>query len=221
MPILYNIADSITNSVKNKISNMARGLASQVKGAIGDAITELTGQSITAIAAFEGLPEKLDGASLRGYGIYTEDGGLLIDFTSFIRIEPDSTNQVTQAPVEAGSFVMYNKAVTPTVIDVLASYCCQDDAEMGQVEQALLDLSSATDLVNIVTPTIEYKGYNLESVKPSMPGQGMMLFDMSFVEVRQVTVQYSNAKLSKKKRGGKKSNGNESALHGIGEWLGL
>lgn len=199
MPILFNIASSLGD-------------------ALGDAISELAGQGISSLASFAGLPQKENGSSSRGFGLYTEDGSVLIDFSTVQSIDVDSTNQAIQAPVEAGGFVMYNKAVTPTSISVLASYACRDDAELGQVEQALLDLSCSTDLINIVTPTIEFKGYNLESVKYTVEMRGCLEFDLRFIEVRQVEAQYSNAKISKKKNTGKK-NGNESALSGLMDWM--
>lgn len=221
MPILYNIA-GIQSSIMGSITDAANGLVNEaigsVSGALGSAIGGMVGQGISSLASFAGLPAKANGSSTRGFGLYTESGSVLIDFSTLIRIDVDSTNQATQAPVEAGGFVMYNKSVTPTVIDVQAAYSCRDDGEMGQVEQALLDLSCSTDLINIVTPTIEFKGYNLESVKFSVEAQGMRVFDLSFIEIKQVTAQYSNAKIAKKQNTGKK-NGNQSALSGLMDWM--
>ena len=89
MPILFNIASSLGD-------------------ALGSAISELTGQGISSLASFAGLPQKENGSSSRGFGLYTEDGSVLIDFSTVQSIDVDSTNQATQAPVEAGGFVMYN-----------------------------------------------------------------------------------------------------------------
>lgn len=191
MAIMLNIAEGLTN------------LASS-----------LTDTALSSLASFQGLPTRQVSPSAKGWGIYTESGSLLIDFSTFIRFDIDSTNQATQAAVEAGGFVMYNKVVTPTIIDVQAAYSTTDDAELQQVTQALLDLSCSTDLINIVTPSMEYRGYNLESVKYTVDMQKMIVFDLSFIEVKQVTAQYSNAKIATKKQTGKK-NGNESALHGL------
>ena len=174
--------------------------------------------ALSSLNSFAGLPSKQDGSSSHGFGFYAEDGSVLVDFNAVLRLDIDSTNQATQAAVEAGGFVMYNKAVGPTIIDAQVAYSTTDDAELGQVEQALLDLSCSTDLINIVTPSMEFKGYNLESVKYSVEARGMIVFELSFIEVKQVEAQYTNAKVSSKKSGGKK-NGNESAISGMLDWF--
>ena len=50
-------------------------------------------------------------------------------------------------------------------------------------------------------------------------GIDVIYVDLGFIEVREATVQYSNARIAKREKRGKQTNGNESALHGLMSWI--
>lgn len=146
--------------------------------------------------------------------------GSIINFTSILSIDVDSSNKVMQSPVEQGAFVMYNKGVTPTTVDLVAAVQ-GDDAKRQYITQLLLNLSGTNDLLTLITPEMEFSGYNLESVQYSRKpddGVDVIYFDISLIEVRQVTQQYTNAKLAKKNSKGKQ-NGSQSALSGLKDYI--
>ncbi len=150
-----------------------------------------------------------------GWALVTEGGGI-IDFDSIISIDVDSTNKVIQSPTEMGGFCMYNKAVGPTMVtlDIVVS---GSDERRARTVSALLDLSNSTDLLTLITPEYEFAGFNLDSCKYSRnadDGVDAVYLTLSLTEIRQVTQQYTNAKISRKTNKGKK-NGKESALSGI------
>ncbi len=150
-----------------------------------------------------------------GWALTTEGGGI-IDFDTIISIDVDSTNKVMQSPTEMGGFCMYNKAIGPTMVTLDIAVCGSDERRARTVT-ALLDLSNSTDLLNLITPEYEFAGFNLDSCKYSRnadDGSDAVYLTLSLTEIRQVTQQYTNAKISRKTKTGKK-NGNESALSGI------
>lgn len=150
-----------------------------------------------------------------GWALLTEDGGVL-DFDTIISIDVDSTNKIMQSPTEVGGFAMYNKAVGPTIVTLDIAVCGSEERRARTVS-ALMDLSGSTDLLTLITPEYEYKGFNVDSCKYSRnndDGVDAVYLTLSLTEVRQVTAQYTNAKINRKKSNGKK-NGKESALSGM------
>lgn len=149
------------------------------------------------------------------WALVLSDGGR-IDFDSIISCDIDSSNSIMQNPTEMGGFVMYNKAVGPTRVTVEAAVTGSPERR-AQLTKILLDLSGSTDLLTLITPEYEFTNLNCESTKYSRTaddGANAIYFSLSLVEVRQVTAQYTNARVGRKKSKGKK-NGNESALSGL------
>lgn len=149
------------------------------------------------------------------WSLVLQDGGR-IDFDSIISCDVDSSNKLMQNPTEMGGFVMYNKAVGPTIINLEASVSGTPERR-AQLTKILLDLSGSTDLLTLITPEYEFTSLNCESTKYSRTaedGVNAIYFSMTLVEVRQVTAQYTSSRISRKSNKGKK-NGKESALSGI------
>lgn len=229
MPLgALSISDGIGRLSSNAGSLVTSGV-SQLVNAAQDAITSLYGgtnsvlsNAVTQATALEGTDaEKVE------WLLCTPDGAA-IPFDTIMRIDVDSSNQTMQSPTEMGSFVMYNKVVTPTTIDVSAVFTGRyagtgAASERQRVTKLLMDLSCTNDLVTLITPEMEFSGYNIESVsysRNSDDGPEMIVFEISLIEVRQVSAQYGNAKLAPKASKGKQ-NGPQSALSGIGDYLGF
>lgn len=154
------------------------------------------------------------------WAIYTNSGAVALDFDSCISLDVGTTNPTVSNTVENGSFTMYNKSVTPTNIDMQVAVK-GDNARLQKAIQVLFDLSASFELLNIVTPEMEYKGYNMETVEFSRKaedGIDMIIFNLGFIEVKEVAAKYGNAKIAKKKPKGKQ-NGPQSGLSGVKDWL--
>ena len=150
-----------------------------------------------------------------GWALVLTDGGE-IEFDTILNIDVDSTNKVMQSPTEMGGFVMYNKAVGPTLITLEAAITGSDE-KRAHYAKMLMDLSGSTDLLNLITPDYEFTGFNCDSVKYSRSaeeGVDAIYFTISLTEIRQVEAKYTNARVNRKSNKGKK-NGNESALSGL------
>ena len=148
------------------------------------------------------------------WALVLEDGSV-INFTSIMSIDVDSTNKVINAPTES-AFATYNKSIGPTMISLNAAFA-GSDSERQAITEKLLALSGDMSLLTLITPETVFKGYNIESVSYSRKpddGVNIIYFDIGLVEIKEVEQQYTNVKIAKKKQTGQK-NGEESALSGI------
>lgn len=133
-----------------------------------------------------------------------EDGGTPVAFTSFISMELRAEGKVVSAPVEEGSFASYNKVSSPLSIKCTLGIM-GDDAELQAALHVLSILQEDTLLLSLVTPNAEYENLNLVSYnyqRRREDGLGVLYVELQLEEIRQVTVQYTNAELSPRKERG-------------------
>lgn len=121
-------------------------------------------------------------------------------FDSFSNLNLKSESKVIQAPVENGGFVMYNKTNTP--LEIKCTLIKKGSPEDLQVYvDALLEYADNTNLLSIVTPDREYQNMNLTSVSFSRSAEGgvnLIMAECAFTEIRQVTPEYTSARVGKK-----------------------
>lgn len=121
-------------------------------------------------------------------------------FDSFSNLNLKSESKVIQAPVESGGFVMYNKLNTP--LEIKCTLIKKGSPEDLQVYvDALLEYADNTNLLSIVTPDREYQSMNLTSVSFSRSAEGgvnLIMAECAFTEIRQVTPEYTSARVGKK-----------------------
>lgn len=160
------------------------------------------------------------------FGILPEQWTLLddagekaFDFDSFSNLNLKSESKVIQAPVESGGFVMYNKTNTP--LEVKCTLIKKGFPEDLQVYvDALLEYADNTNLLSIVTPDREYQNMNLTSVSFSRSAEGgvnLIMAECSFIEIRQVTPEYTSARVGKKVSRGRQQGKPRSMLSYIKE----
>lgn len=134
-----------------------------------------------------------------------EDGYDIVTFTSFISMDVKDGGKVVETPVEEGSFTTYNKVDNPR--EVKCTLATQGtDEELQTYIQSLTDLRNGTDLVMVATPMFLYEQMNLEEFSYSVKvedGRGVLYADLSLVEIRQVEMEYSDAKVAPQQDRGK------------------
>lgn len=142
------------------------------------------------------------------------EGEKAFDFDSFAKLNLKSESKIIQAPVERGSFVMYNKLNTPLELKcVLIKQGLPE--ELQTYVDALLDYADSTNLLSIVTPDKEYANMNLTSVsfdRSAESGVNLIMADCAFTEVRQVTPEYTSARVAKKVNRGRQQGKPRSML---------
>ena len=143
------------------------------------------------------LPEK--------WNILTSNGAKVLDFDAFHKASISSESKVIQAPVEGGSFVMYNKTSTPLEVNCVLIKAGLPPYLQAYVDQ-LLSLVDSVELVSIVTPDKEYRNMNLTKVsfdRSAENGVDFISAECNFIEVREVALEYTSARLAKKKSRGR------------------
>lgn len=160
--------------------------------------------------------------SSNNWALTDENGMPVLNVTSYLSIDIRNEARVVSAPVEEGSFATYNKTLTP--LEVSLSIGIQgDDSTLQDALDTLNTLQAGTQLVNVVTPNAEYTSLNVESynyTRKRENGLGVLFVDISLLEVKQVRVQYTNAKLAPRRERGKVQPKQVSAAAGIKSYFG-
>lgn len=159
--------------------------------------------------------------SISSWSMIDDQGRRAVAFDVMINFDITAENKVIQSPTEMGNFVMYNKVVAPNQIGLQVAIM-GDNARLQEALNILFQLQAGVDLISIVSPEYEYRSYNLEKMqyqRAAEKGIDVIYIDLGFIEVREATVQYSNARIAKRVKRGKQTNGNESALHGLMSWI--
>lgn len=164
----------------------------------------------------------LEKSSTSEWTLITADGSVAIPFDVFLSMDFATENGTVSAPIEMGSFATYNKKVSPSRLDLQLAIM-GDPAVLQSSLDRLNELAAGTELVNIVSPEMEYKNYNLEKVSFSRSadeGVNIIYVDLSLIEVREVQAQYSSTRLARKRDRGNQQAQEESAASMLGGLVG-
>ena len=102
--------------------------------------------------------------------------------------------QVSDFPLEQGSFAAYNKvemAATPTVVLTFAGSENDRRAFLENIDFAC----KSTDLFSVVTPEITYINYSIERYnyeRRSNRGATLLVVELALIEVREVSAAFAN-----------------------------
>lgn len=156
------------------------------------------------------------GVMAQEWTLLDEAGEKAFDFDAFLNASIKSESKVAQAPVENGSFVAYNISKTPLEIScVLAKKGFPE--ELQPTVDALLEYVDNTALLSIITPEHEYENMKLTKIsfdRSADSGVDLIVAECSFIEIKQVTTQYTSARLGKRVNRGRQQPQETSALAG-------
>lgn len=123
-----------------------------------------------------------------------ENGNSLVEFQSFISCEISDEGEVLKMPTEKGGFAAYNKVAESMKIRV--NLALQgDDADIQKSLTTLKTLKDGTQTFSLVTPTVEYRNYTLESLsyaRKREDGLKVCYVELTLIEVREVEAQYTD-----------------------------
>lgn len=149
--------------------------------------------------------------------VIAEDGSAAINFHSFVNIDVTVENPVTQAPIELGGFVDYNRVISPTTVGLMLSIQ-GTPAELQSAIAQIDRLVSSCSLVSVLTPYAEFRNFAIEKYQYSQEntsGVDVLYFNFSFKEIREVGTQYSNARVSSQQKRGQQQTQEASILSGL------
>ena len=127
-----------------------------------------------------------------GWGVFNLSGELVFDVDSVLDLKVSGKAKVSDFPVEEGAFSSYNKVKEPKSSKVRLAV--GGTARIGTFQAALDTELGSANLYNIVTPTTVYLNVTLESYDYSQAaesGLNLLVVDMSFKEIREVSPAYS------------------------------
>ena len=144
------------------------------------------------------IPAKLYGVALaQVYGVFDVATNLpVFDYDTFVDFKLQANVKVSDFPVEQGSFATYNKVNHPNKVKV--KLAVTDTPARRHAFLITLDtVLKSTQLVNVVTQDATYLNVTLDTYsyeRTKVGGWGKVVAELSFLEVRQVTPQYTNVK---------------------------
>lgn len=110
-------------------------------------------------------------------------------------VEFSKETRVSDFPLEKGGFASYNKVELPAEPIVTLNISGSDSARqafLNDVDKAC----KSTDLYDVVTPEITYKGYSIERYnyqRKSERGCTLLRVEIGLKEVREVSAQFTKA----------------------------
>lgn len=133
------------------------------------------------------------------WGIHNANNGFAIIPDSIVSVDYNRSWTVASYPMEQGSFQSYNKIQMPFEHRVQMTKG-GTVSERQDFLNRLESIAASLDLYDIVTPEKTYHNVNIENinyVRTSTNGIGLLTVEVSFVEVRiTATAQFSNVQSS-------------------------
>lgn len=133
------------------------------------------------------------GSFSQTWGIFDSRGNQAITPDTFLGIEYNYPTQVSNYPVEQGTFASYNKVDIPFTADVkMAVGGTLSDRE--HFYTALQNMVDSIDFYTVVTPEVRYSHMNLERYdyrRETKNGAGMLIVNCHFVQIRRAKTVYS------------------------------
>ena len=133
------------------------------------------------------------------WGVFDLQGNKVFDVDSLVDLKFSAKSKVSTFPVEQGSFASYNKAMEPFTLPI---HMAVSGPRAEIFETTLAQELAQANLYNVVTDRNTYLNVTLESYdfsRSSESGLDLMVAQINFVQVREVTPAYTTVKLPKPK----------------------
>ena len=129
------------------------------------------------------------------WGVFDDQGNEVVVPDSVLEFTNRREFDISDFPVQAGSFASYNKVLRPREVQLRMSKGGTQDDRAGFLRQ-IDSLSESLDLYTITTPERVYLNMNLQRYEVIRRGARGAYFltevDLYFIEVLQVQAQYSS-----------------------------
>ncbi|NTU49331.1 MAG: hypothetical protein HGA87_00285 [Desulfobulbaceae bacterium] len=132
------------------------------------------------------------------WGIYDSGGRKVLDADSVIDMGFSGSSDVSDYPVEKGSFASYNKVQHPDSFTVRLSMG-RSTSDREAFLSAIDAIKKSLKLYSVVTPEKTYRSVNIHGYdyrREQTAGANMITVELSCREIREKTVQYSKTGLA-------------------------
>lgn len=134
---------------------------------------------------------------LQKWGIYDADGNLVLEPDSFVGMEYMNSWQISDYPVEQGSFASYNKVSTPFSSTVSMSKG-GSESDRTAFLNAVDAMAGSLEPYSIITPEKTYINATVERYdyeRRTHRGAGMIFVHLRLKEIREsAQIQYTNTR---------------------------
>lgn len=211
-------AADVTKFTTNPYTKLGVSKLASTK-AISNLRTKISNSKALAVMNKMGLSSLLDFGSTgdsteRIWSIVDESGAQAVAFNVYLSMTVKNEAKVVSMPVENGSFVTYNKCKAP--IQITSSLAITGSpSDIKSALTSIMDMVDNTSIVSLITPDYEYKNLAFAGCnyrRSADDGVDMLIVDCNLTEVREVELEYTNAKVAKKKTSGIKQGKSKSML---------
>lgn len=146
------------------------------------------------------------------WGIFGQNGIPLLLVDNVVSVKFNNKSNITNAPIENGSFASYNKVREPSDISVMMTKASGGVEERSAFLSLLDTFSNSNDLYIIITPEYVYKNYAIQGydyVREPDNGARMIKVNVHLKEVRLSSIEYLE---TKSEQGLQTENGNIQAV---------
>jgi len=130
------------------------------------------------------------------WGLYDKDGKVS-RADSVFSLDFKGASKISEVPLQNGSFAAYNKVQLPN-FQLLRLVKTGSDLKRNQFLTEIDNAKKSTDLYYIVTPERTYFNINIEDYaykRTAQDGVSMLIVDITFKQIRQVSPAFSTVKL--------------------------
>jgi hypothetical protein len=127
------------------------------------------------------------------WGVFDSSGNKICEYDTVTAMTFKGSAKVTNAPVQDGSFVSYNKVVDPFVTTIRLTKG-GSSSDVGTFIKALEAAKDTTDLYSVYTPQKNYTGVNIVDVsysRTAASGKSMVSVDLVLQEIRTAYATYT------------------------------
>ena len=136
------------------------------------------------------------------WGIFSQNGIPLLLVDNVASVKYESKSQISNAPVEQGSFASYNKIAEPYSVSVMMTKASGGVMQRAAFLSLLESFTQSTNLFMVITPEAIYPNCNIVSydyARDASDGARMIKANIHLQEVREVKVQYTQTKMEQAK----------------------
>lgn len=136
------------------------------------------------------------------WGIFSQNGIPLLLVDNVVSVKYESKSQISNAPVEQGSFASYNKVTEPYSVSVMMTKASGGVMQRAAFLSLLENFTQSTNLFMVITPEAIYPNCNIVSydyARDASDGARMIKANIHLQEVREVKVQYTQTKMEQAK----------------------
>lgn len=138
------------------------------------------------------LVDSIIGSEPVQWGVFTDEGDPISDYTSFVSFDMRSDARVADYPIENGGFASYNKVDEPDNVQVMLS-CDGDTTRRNNFQRDMLAARKSLTLYTVLTETGTYYNCNLINLNWTHGREDGATVVKAYCEFREIRLRGTTA----------------------------